>query len=134
MEKDLGQIFNELKDDVSTFVELKFELLKLNTYERIGKLVSILSYGLVLAALGFFALLFLFLGLGFLLGEWLNSVSAGMAIVGGVYILFIGILIMSKSWFSTRIMNLIIDALDGDDNNNETDYEREIDANREADL
>lgn len=34
MEKDSGKIFRELKDDVSTYVELKLELLKLSTYER----------------------------------------------------------------------------------------------------
>ncbi len=115
MEKDLGQIFNELKDDVSVFVEAKIEFLKLTAYERAGKLVSSLSYILLLVVLAFFATFFLFLALGFLLGEWLNSTSAGIAIVGGIYLIIIGILIMSKKWFSVKIMNNVIDALDGDD-------------------
>ena len=47
MEKDSGKIFRELKDDVSTYVELKLELLKLSTYERSGQLIATLSYGLI---------------------------------------------------------------------------------------
>lgn len=115
MEKDLGQIFTELKGDVSAFVELKFEFFKLTLYEKAGKLVSSLSYVLALVVLAFLATFFLFLALGFLLGEWLNSTSAGLAIVGGIYLILIGILIMNKKWFSGKIMNNVIDALDNDD-------------------
>lgn len=119
MEKDLGQIFTELKEDVSSFVEIKMEFFKLTLYEKAGKLVSSLSYVLALVVLAFMATFFLFLALGFLLGEWLNSTSAGLAIVGGIYLILIGILIMNKQWFSSKIMNNVIDALDNDDEENE---------------
>jgi len=115
MEKDLGQIFTELKDDVSSFVEIKLEFFKLTLYEKAGKLVSSLSYVLALVVLAFMATFFLFLSLGFLLGEWLKSTSAGIAIVGGIYLILIGILIMNKKWFSVKIANSVIDALDNDD-------------------
>jgi len=115
MEKDLGQIFNELKEDISTYVEIKFNFYKLSLYEKAGKLVSSLSYILALVVLIFMAIFFLFLALGFLLGEWLNSTSAGIAIVGGIYLILIGILIMNKKWFSDKIMNNVISALDDDD-------------------
>ena len=39
MEKDAGEIFRELKKDLSAYVELKLELLKLNTYERQERLL-----------------------------------------------------------------------------------------------
>ena len=68
MEKDPDKIIQELREDVSAFVELKLELLKLNTYERTGKVIAVLSYGLVLLFLAFFAILFIFLALGFFLG------------------------------------------------------------------
>ena len=54
MEKDSGKIFRELKDDVSTYVELKLELLKLSTYERSGQLIATLSYGLIFTLSRFF--------------------------------------------------------------------------------
>ena len=69
MEKDAGEIFRELKKDLSAYVELKLELLKLNTYERTGKVITVLSYGVILLFLAFFAILFIFLALGFLGGS-----------------------------------------------------------------
>ena len=48
MEKNSGEIFRELKKDLSAYVELKLELLKLNTYERTGKVIAVLSYGVIL--------------------------------------------------------------------------------------
>lgn len=135
MEKDLGQIFNELKSDLSTYAELKFELLKLNTYERAGKLVGLLSYGLVALILIFFATLFLFLALGILLGQVLNSYAAGFAIVGVIYLLSIGLLMVFKERFTAKVTNVVIEALDGaDDNNKETSYEKEADPAGETDL
>lgn len=53
MEKDSGKIFRELKEDVSAYVELKLELLKLSTYERSGQLIAVLSYGLIFTVSGF---------------------------------------------------------------------------------
>ena len=74
MEKDSGTVFRELKEDVSAYVELKLELLKLSTYERTGKVIAVLSYGLILLFLAFFAILFIFLALGFFLGDRLLRV------------------------------------------------------------
>ena len=62
---DSEKVFQNLKQDVSAYMELKLELLKLNTYERIGKVIGLLSYGLILLFLAFFAVLFIFLALGF---------------------------------------------------------------------
>ena len=45
---DSEKVFQNLKQDVSAYMELKLELLKLNTYERTGKVIGLLSYGLIL--------------------------------------------------------------------------------------
>ena len=57
MEKDSSEIFRKLKKDLSTYVELKLELLKLDAYERTGKVIAVLSYGAILLFLAFFAIL-----------------------------------------------------------------------------
>ena len=67
MENIAEKTFAELKEDISTYVELRLELLKLNTYERVAKTMAVFSYGIVLVLLAFFAILFLFLALGFFL-------------------------------------------------------------------
>ena len=96
MEKDSGKIFHELKDDVSAYVELKLELLKLSTYERSGQLIAVLSYGLILLFLAFFAILFIFLALGFFMGDIFGSMGSGFAFVAVLYLLLIGLIIMNK--------------------------------------
>ena len=69
MEKDSSEIFHKLKRDLLTYVELKLELLKLDAYERTGKVIAVLSYGVILLFLAFFAILFIFLALGFYMGD-----------------------------------------------------------------
>ena len=126
MEKDSGKIFRELKDDVSTYVELKLELLKLSTYERSGQLIATLSYGLILLFLAFLAILFIFLALGLFLGDAFNSMGAGFAVVAGLYfLLLIGIIVMNKDRISNKVLNVVISALTtNDDNTNATDNEQ----------
>lgn len=112
MEKDLGQVFHEMKEDLSAYAEIKFNFYKLTVYEKAGKLVSSLSYVLLLVILGFMATFFLFLALGFLLGDWLNSTSGGIAIVGGIYLIAIGIVVMNRKKFLEAMINNVIDVLD----------------------
>ena len=81
MENIAEKTFAELKEDISTYVELRLELLKLNTYERVAKTMAVFSYGIVLVLLAFFAILFLFLALGFFLGELLGSMALGFVLV-----------------------------------------------------
>lgn len=125
MEKDSGQVFRELKEDVSTYVELKLELLKLSTYERMGKIISILSYDLILLFLAFFAILFIFLAVGLFLGDLFGSMGAGFGCVAVLYLLLIGIIVLNKQQISTAITNIIIAALTSNDDKNDTANEQQ---------
>ena len=133
MEKDSGKIFRELKEDVSTYVELKLELLKLSTYERSGQLIAVLSYGLILLFLAFFAILFIFLALGFFLGDMFGSSGAGFAVV---YLLLIGLIIMNKQRICNTVLNVVIAALNGNDEKDDatTDTKQAADTAGEADF
>lgn len=135
MEKDSGKIFHELKDDIWAYVELKLELLKLSTYERTGKVIALLSYGLILLFSAFFAVVFIFLALGFLLGDLLGSFGAGFGIVAVLYILFVGIIIMNRDRISTKVLNEVIDAMTAnDDKNNATNDEQPANPTGETDF
>lgn len=111
MEKDSENIFGKLKDDLTAYVKLKLELLKLNTYERIGELTATLSYGLVLLFLAFFSVLFIFISLGFLLGEALDSAAAGFGIVAGIYLVCLGVILLVRNKLREKILNVVIAAL-----------------------
>ena len=111
MKKDLEHVFRELKDDVSSFAELKFELLKLNTYERISKVIAILSYGLLLSSLVLITLLFAMLTVGFLFSKWLNSTTAGFGIVVALYLMLVAVVIAYKNRIRQSVLNTIVAAL-----------------------
>ena len=111
MENIAEKTFAELKEDISTYVELRLELLKLNTYERVAKTMAVFSYGIVLILLAFFTILFLFLALGFFLGELLGSMALGFVLVVGMYLLLFGIIIFFKKNITSKVMNEIIIAI-----------------------
>ena len=119
MKQDSGQFFNELKNDVLTYAELKLELLKLGTYERTGKVISVLSYGIILTALCFFLLLFVFLALGFFLSDWFHSLSIGFSVVAFLYLLLIGGVTLFREQIRRRILNTVIATLVANDKKNE---------------
>ena len=135
MEKDSGKIFRELKEDVSAYVELKLELLKLSTYERSGQLIAVLSYGLILLFLAFFAILFIFLALGFFMGDIFGSMGTGFAFVAVLYLLLIGLIIMNKGRICNTVLNVVIAALNGNDEKDDaTDTKQATDATGETDF
>lgn len=121
MEKEPGKIFREVKDDLTAYAELKLELLKLSAYEKGGKIISHLSYDLLLMLLAFFATLFIFLAIGFYLGELLQSMGAGFAVVAILYMLLIGIIMKNRKHIQLKIMNVIISALTTNDDKDDKD-------------
>ena len=131
---DSGQTFENLKKDLSAYLELKLSLLKLNTYERTSKVISILSYGLIVLFLAFFAILFVFIALGFFLGNLLDSNAAGFGCVSLLSLLILGILLRNKERIKLCILNAVIAALIENDEkqNKENDESSPTDPDRET--
>lgn len=142
MEKDSEKVLHELKEDVSAYVELKLELLKLSAYERGGKIVSTLSYDLLLLLLAFFAILFIFVAIGLYLGDLLRSSGAGFAVVAILYLLMIGLGMKYKERIKDKITNVIISVLTTndekddkkDDNDDTTDKQQTAHAAGETEF
>ena len=119
MDKKAEDVFRELKEDITTYAELKLELLKISTYEKGGKVLAVLSYGLLLFALVAIAVFFALLALGFLLSEWLHSTAAGFGIVSVLYIIQILLLIANRKRVRSKIINIIIASLINDEQKEE---------------
>ena len=117
MEKDAEKIFRELKDDVSTYAELRLKLIKLSSYERISKVIAVLSYGLLLWALLFITIQFALLALGFLLSQLLGSMAAGFGIVAALYIVQVALVIYYKDSIRLKVINVVISALNSNEHN-----------------
>lgn len=139
MENDAEKICSELRADISTYAGLRFRLLKLLAIERAAGIISALSHGLILMFFVFFTILFLFIALGFFLGDLLGNIALGFLIVGGIYgLLTIGFILV-KEKVCMKLMNVIISALrmneDHDDNDKEnqsTDTARTINPGEEG--
>lgn len=122
MEKDSEQLFDKIKKDVIAYFDLRFEYLKLSTYERTGKVLGVLSYGLILLFTAFFAFLFIFLSLGFFLGDLFDSIGLGFISVAILYLILILIVFYNKNRITNKVENEIISALmSNDDKNNNTE-------------
>lgn len=133
MTKDTGQLFRELKEDITAFAEVKFDIFRLSAYEAIARVAGLLSYGLILMFLALFALLFLFFSVGFLLGDLFNSIGLGFASVSGLYLLIMLIVFLNKTRVQTKVINEVIGALtNNDDKENETGPSRPNDPAGEA--
>ena len=125
MEKDSGEIFGKLKNDISTYAELKLELLKLNTYESLGKVLAVLSYGVIILCLVFFAILFIFLAFGFYVSELCGSTSIGFAVVAFLYFLLTGVVALNKNSIRNKIINVVISAFMGNEDKLNTTIDNE---------
>ncbi|MDR0348153.1 MAG: hypothetical protein LBH90_01505 [Tannerella sp.] len=130
MKKDSEQFFQELKRDITTFAELKVELLKLTTFEKTGKVISVLAFGLLIVSLIFSLILFIFIALGSFLSEWLGSYGMGFSAVVILYLLLIGITLLFKNEIQLLILNMVIDAcMDNDNKENNDDTTTATDTN-----
>ena len=107
---------NGIKEKTENFTDHVGDLL--DSYYKLGvlhvtdKATSIASFTVaifVVSFLAMFALLFIGFGLGWWLGEKLNSMLAGFSIVAGVFLTLIGALLaFKKQLLFPMIRNIII--------------------------
>ena len=136
MEKDSSEIFRKLKENVSTYAELKLELLKLSTYESVGKVIAVLSYGVILLCVAFFTILFILLAFGFYISELCGSTSIGFTVIAFLYLLLIGIIVLNKKNIHNKVLNVVISAFmtNEDKPNISTNNEQTTNSTRKTDF
>jgi F0F1-type ATP synthase assembly protein I len=94
---------NELKDNVTTLVESKIELVKIDFQEKIEIVVVKVIYAAVLAFLGFVVAIFLSILIAVFLNHFLESDYLGFLIVGLFYGIILAIWIFAKNTVSEKI-------------------------------
>lgn len=136
MEKEPEKLLNDFKERIFNFIGLKLELLKLNAYERVAKIIAILSHSLILLLLAFFTILFIFIALGFFLGGLLNSVALGFLIVAVIYVILLILAFYEKKGIQDAIMNIVIEAIQEkeDEDNDDDDGDKKEDGDRTTDA
>jgi hypothetical protein len=111
-ESNLGTLLSEIKTDLVGLINTKIELLKLEALEKTSVAGSFLIYGLIIMNLVFFALLFAFMALGFLIGSWVNSLAGGFGIVTLIYLVILAVLVAWRKSIFTCLQNLFLKELD----------------------
>jgi hypothetical protein len=111
---NLGTLITVIKTDVRELVNTQLELLKLEAFEKTSAVGSFLIYGLIVMNLVFFALLFAFIALSFLIGEWVHNLAGGFAIVTLIYLFLLVIMIACRKSILTGFKNLFLKELDPD--------------------
>ncbi|MDL2222846.1 phage holin family protein [Bacteroidales bacterium OttesenSCG-928-M11] len=110
----LGEIISFMKRDISELINTKLHLLRLELIEKGSRGAAFFIYGFILLAIVSFALLFGFLALGFYLGDLVNSLAGGFAIVVGFYLIILLILLILSKPILSFVTNKFIKEMDPD--------------------
>ena len=111
---DLGTIISVIKTDIMELINVKIEYYKLEIYEKTSAVGSFLVYGLIIMNLIFFAFLFAFMALGFLIGGWIGSLAGGFGIVTLLYLAILAILFGTRKSIIRTLQNMFLKELDPD--------------------
>jgi hypothetical protein len=120
MAKKVKDHFEDLTDDSKAYLRSLLEYYRLDALKKSTKAIATLIRLAVKGLLLLLLFMFLSIGLGFLVGNYVQSVAYGFMIVGGIYlILLIIFAIIAKpvsESFSLKFIYNIIKAEDEDDN------------------
>lgn len=107
--RDIQQRAKTLTDDVSELFDLYYKLGIVTATEKASNAAAMTITVIILLFLFMFTLMFAGLGLGWYLGQVLNSMLAGYAIVSGIFTMLIIItLLLRKSYLFPYIRNIIV--------------------------
>jgi hypothetical protein len=110
-EKKVSSLFEDMRDDVSSYISDTIELGKLEVYEKISIGAAATAYGLMIAGVSLFALVFVFITSAFYLGEVLDSTWKGFGVVALAGILLVLILRMFGKSIKGMITNRVVSFL-----------------------
>ena len=102
-EKTVTSLFEDMKSDISSFVQSNIEIAKLETFEKASKATATTSIYLLLFGLLYLIITLAFITLGFYLGHVLDSYWEGFGIATlGVVFMAIVLLIVKKPILASR--------------------------------
>lgn len=111
-------MFEEMRNDISNFINSTLELGKLEVIEKISLSASAIVYGLMLAGALAIALLFILVTAGLYLGEMLQSYWIGFGVVAAFALLITLIILISgrpfKKKFTSRVVRFLMKNDDND--------------------
>lgn len=107
--KELKNKAENLTEHVTEYMETYFALNVLKATDKAAGAASSSITGVLILIFGFFFILFLSVGLGYWLGQQMDNMLAGFAIVAGFYaLLAVLIVVLRKTVLLPFLKNMII--------------------------
>lgn len=95
--------FDKLINTLTGYIETRIELLKMDMRESMSVVITKLAVFTLLGFLGFFVLLFLFLGLAQWLNQLLESAFLGYFLVAAFFVIALFLVLISREKIMTRV-------------------------------
>ena len=118
---NLNELLTALKTETKDWVEIRLKLLQLHVFEKTAIVGSFLIYGIIIINFLFFAFLFAFVALGFLIGKWVNSMAGGFAIISLFYLLMLVLMLIFRKTIFIGLQNLLLKDLNPESENESSD-------------
>ncbi len=114
-EKKVSTLFEEMKEDLSEYVSNRLRLFKIQTYSKTSKTAGLLLYSTIALLSILLVLNLIFITLAVYLGDLLNSMPLGFAIVSLFTLILVIIVIMVRKSIKNSLTNMIVSFLMDDD-------------------
>lgn len=114
-EKNISTLFEEMKGDVSNYLENKIKLIKLEALEKGSTSASKAGYGLILAIFILFGVIFGLITLAIYLASVLGGYLAGFGAVTGLLLLIVIIMLLARKSICGSVTNRIISKMMDED-------------------
>ena len=111
-EKNLIAWWNELREDVTTYLRARAQLTKFEAYEKIAKVIGVMISFFILAFLVAFVIIFILIMIGSWIVQLTGSVAVGFSSIALLMIgLFIFLSVKRKSVLERPVSKWVIKAL-----------------------
>lgn len=108
MEKDSEKYFREVKEELTEYVKLRSDLLKVNIYEKTAKVTSAMLINLLIIISAYFTILFISIMVGIVLSKATHSYLIGFGIITFLYlILFLILAVFRRRQLQLYFANLV---------------------------
>lgn len=101
--------FNSLKKEITEYIEVRFDYIKLHTAENLSRFMSNTASAVIIGYLLFFILFFTSFAAGYYFADRFNSNQLGFLCVGGFYfVVLILFLVFRKQIIERPIIKAIV--------------------------
>lgn len=96
---------------IKNYIEKRIDLLKIETAESSVKVLGLVVYILLLATLGICVFAFLCIGLGLVIGRYIEDYAMGMFAVSGIFLFFFLVILLAKKGIVKFLKRRILDII-----------------------